>query len=167
MIRFCGKIKNQIQVKILDLYSKQAVIMLTLSLVIPLLGILLFCWITKDFQEKLTSNLLLAAIGLVVIVAIFISSKTQKIKIEWDFDIIIENEMITINCRHQINGIIATKPIKKIKKVVDFGEYYYLYVCRWDASNGIICQKDLLIEGSLEEFEKLFEGKIQRKEITK
>ena len=73
MIRFCGKIKNQIQVKILDLYSKQAVIMLTLGLVIPLLGILLFCWITKDFQEKLTSNLLLAAIGLVGIVAIFIS----------------------------------------------------------------------------------------------
>ena len=30
-----------------------------------------------------------------------------------------------------------------------------------------VCQKDLLIEGSLEEFEKLFEGKIQRKEITK
>ncbi len=108
--------------------------------------------------------------GLIIIVFIVIfilTNRKTKIKIEWDFDIIIENEMITINCRHQINGVIATKPIKKIKKVVDFGEYYYLYVCRWDASNGIICQKDLLIEGSLEEFEKLFEGKIQRKEITK
>ena len=121
------------------------------------------------FNEK---NMLLEffIFGLIIIVFIVIfilTNRKTKIKIEWDFDIIIENEMITINCRHQINGIIATKPIKKIKKVVDFGEYYYLYVCRWDASNGIICQKDLLIEGSLEEFEKLFEGKIQRKEITK
>ncbi len=121
------------------------------------------------FNEK---NMLLEffIFGLIIIVFIVIfilTNRKTKIKIEWDFDIIIENEMITINCRHQINGVIATKPIKKIKKVVDFGEYYYLYVCRWDASNGIICQKDLLIEGSLEEFEKLFEGKIQRKEITK
>ncbi len=121
------------------------------------------------FNEK---NMLLEffIFGLIIIVFIVIfilTNRKTKIKIEWDFDIIIENEMITIKCRHQINGVIATKPIKKIKKVVDFGEYYYLYVCRWDASNGIICQKDLLIEGSLEEFEKLFEGKIQRKEITK
>ena len=28
---------------------------------------------------------------------------------------------------------------------------------------GIIAQKDLLVEGTLEEFEKLFEGKIIRK----
>ena len=166
MIRFCGKIKNQIQVKILDLYSKQATIMfVVLGVILETLGIS----VAIGFNEK---NMLLEffIFGLIIIVFIVIfilTNRKTKIKIEWDFDIIIENEMITINCRHQINGVIATKPIKKIKKVVDFGEYYYLYVCRWDASNGIICQKDLLIEGSLEEFEKLFEGKIQRKEITK
>lgn len=166
MIRFCGKIKNQIQIKILNLYSKQATIMfVVLGVILETLGIS----VAIGFNEK---NMLLEffIFGLIIIVFIVIfilTNRKTKIKIEWDFDIIIENEMITINCRHQINGIIATKPIKKIKKVVDFGEYYYLYVCRWDASNGIICQKDLLIEGSLEEFEKLFEGKIQRKEITK
>lgn len=166
MIRFCGKIKNQIQIKILNLYSKQATIMfVVLGVILETLGIS----VAIGFNEK---NMLLEffIFGLIIIVFIVIfilTNRKTKIKIEWDFDIIIENEMITINCRHQINGIIATKPIKKIKKVVDFGEYYYLYVCRWDASNGIICQKDLLMEGSLEEFEKLFEGKIQRKEITK
>ncbi len=166
MIRFCGKIKNQIQIKILNLYSKQATIMfVVLGVILETLGIS----VAIGFNEK---NMLLEffIFGLIIIVFIVIfilTNRKTKIKIEWDFDIIIENEMITINCRHQINGVIATKPIKKIKKVVDFGEYYYLYVCRWDASNGIICQKDLLIEGSLEEFEKLFEGKIQRKEITK
>ncbi len=166
MIRFCGKIKNQIQIKILNLYSKQATIMfVVLGVILETLGIS----VAIGFNEK---NMLLEffIFGLIIIVFIVIfilTNRKTKIKIEWDFDIIIENEMITIKCRHQINGVIATKPIKKIKKVVDFGEYYYLYVCRWDASNGIICQKDLLIEGSLEEFEKLFEGKIQRKEITK
>ncbi len=141
------------------------IMFVVLGVILETLGIS----VAIGFNEK---NLLLEffIFGLIIIVFIVIfilTNRKTKIKIEWDFDIIIENEMITINCRHQINGVIATKPIKKIKKVVDFGEYYYLYVCRWDASNGIICQKDLLIEGSLEEFEKLFEGKIQRKEITK
>ncbi len=141
------------------------IMFVVLGVILETLGIS----VAIGFNEK---NMLLEffIFGLIIIVFIVIfilTNRKTKIKIEWDFDIIIENEMITINCRHQINGVIATKPIKKIKKVVDFGEYYYLYVCRWDASNGIICQKDLLIEGSLEEFEKLFEGKIQRKEITK
>ncbi len=141
------------------------IMFVVLGVILETLGIS----VAIGFNEK---NMLLEffIFGLIIIVFIVIfilTNRKTKIKIEWDFDIIIENEMITIKCRHQINGVIATKPIKKIKKVVDFGEYYYLYVCRWDASNGIICQKDLLIEGSLEEFEKLFEGKIQRKEITK
>jgi len=50
-----------------------------------------------------------------------------------------------------------------VKRIIDFGawycfEFYFPHKIRW-----FICQKDLLVEGTIEEFEQLFEGKIIRK----
>lgn len=45
-----------------------------------------------------------------------------------------------------------------ITKIYDFGEFYHI----WDLGP-IYCQKSLLLEGTIEEFEKIFEGKIIRK----
>ena len=49
--------------------------------------------------------------------------------------------------------------IESIHNVYDFGEYYHL----WEAGDMFLCQKNLLTKGSLEEIEKIFEGKITRK----
>lgn len=45
-----------------------------------------------------------------------------------------------------------------IKSVYDYGEYYHFW-----QGDMFLCQKSLLVQGTLEEFEKLFEGKIIRK----
>lgn len=51
--------------------------------------------------------------------------------------------------------------------VVDYGEWYHISFTRntkIGLGNGrFVCQKDLLTQGSIEQFEKLFEGKIVRK----
>ncbi|MDE6355965.1 MAG: hypothetical protein K2L67_01855 [Clostridia bacterium] len=57
----------------------------------------------------------------------------------------------------------ANNKLDDVKKVIDLGEWYivkfYFPVnLRW-----VICQKDLIVEGTIEEFEQLFEGKIIRK----
>ena len=49
--------------------------------------------------------------------------------------------------------------INDIDEIYDFGEYYQIE----DISYMFFCQKDLLVQGTLEEFEKAFEGKIIRK----
>ena len=49
--------------------------------------------------------------------------------------------------------------INDIDTIYDFGEYYQIE----DASYMFFCQKNLLVQGTLEEFEKAFEGKIMRK----
>ena len=52
-----------------------------------------------------------------------------------------------------------------VKEIWDFGEWYDI---RTDGNYGkFICQKDLICEGTLEEFEVLFADKIVRKSVKK
>lgn len=50
--------------------------------------------------------------------------------------------------------------LNEVKRVYDYRYWYYLDIDFGDPY--FICQKDLLTEGTLEEFEALFEGKIVR-----
>ena len=55
-----------------------------------------------------------------------------------------------------------TRSIADVKKIIDFGEWYHIFFY-FECRNGhYVCQKDLLTKGSIEEFEKIFEGKIIR-----
>ena len=56
-----------------------------------------------------------------------------------------------------------TKSISDIKEVINYGQFYQFIFKFPNKSNRFYCQKDLIVEGTLEEFEKLFEGKIVRK----
>lgn len=58
----------------------------------------------------------------------------------------------------QSSQFFAESSIAEVVKVLDKGEWYLIYVKSKDER--FICQKDLLINGTLEEFEKVFKGKI-------
>ena len=49
-----------------------------------------------------------------------------------------------------------------IRRVLDMGAYYYLDI-PFQSGRGMVCQKSLMTIGTEESFEKLFEGKIERK----
>ena len=53
--------------------------------------------------------------------------------------------------------------LSDVKQVRDFGEFYEIIFPFGKISDKFICQKDLLTIGTIEDFEKLFEGKIVRK----
>lgn len=60
-------------------------------------------------------------------------------------------------------GESAWRSLDLVKNVIDYGDWYvftfsFPHKIRW-----FICQKDLIVEGTIEEFEQLFEGKIVRK----
>ena len=59
----------------------------------------------------------------------------------------------------------TTKSINDVKKVIDFGDGYLICFSRFEITNAWLCQKDLLVQGSIDDFERLFEGKIVRKPI--
>lgn len=58
--------------------------------------------------------------------------------------------------------ISKKKSITSVKKVVKFGDLYYIIFKFGDYNNSWICQKNLIVKGTIEEFEKMFEGKIIR-----
>ena len=51
--------------------------------------------------------------------------------------------------------------IDDVKNVLDRGDWYFITFKR-DITEAIICQKDWLVEGTLEEFETLFKDKLIR-----
>ena len=57
----------------------------------------------------------------------------------------------------------TTKNLSDVKKVIDYGNFYQ--VCfKWPKkSYKFLCQKDLITEGTIEDFEKMFSSKIVKK----
>ena len=53
--------------------------------------------------------------------------------------------------------------ISDASRVIDYGEFYHICFPFGKICNEFICQKNLLTKGTLEEFEALFEGKIERR----
>ncbi len=52
------------------------------------------------------------------------------------------------------------RKISDVKRVRDYGEFYELVFPLSKMSEKFICQKNLLTKGTLEEFKRLFRGKI-------
>ena len=61
----------------------------------------------------------------------------------------------------------GSRSIDEVKKVIDMGEFYHILFYFPNQWANCICQKDLIVEGTIEEFEKLFEDKIVRKYKSK
>ena len=57
--------------------------------------------------------------------------------------------------------------INDIKKIVDYGDWYKIYFYFPHKSNAFICQKDLITQGTIEEFEEMFAGYIVKKQLKK
>ena len=57
---------------------------------------------------------------------------------------------------------IVCNYISKVKEVRDYGEYYDIVFPLIHLTSVFVCQKNLISKGSLEEFERVFEGKIKR-----
>ena len=55
------------------------------------------------------------------------------------------------------------KSLSGVKSVFDMGTYYYIKFSTIKNTPIFICQKDLIVQGTIEEFEELFKDKIIRK----
>lgn len=56
--------------------------------------------------------------------------------------------------------------IESVKKIIDYGEFYFVAFSKFLIVEDIVCQKNLLTKGTLEEFEALFEDKIVRVTVS-
>lgn len=86
-----------------------------------------------------------------------IQTKKEKEKIT-PRRVCIENDIIIC----QSNALVESRMIQDVKEVRDYGDFYYLVFPFGKYSYRFVCQKDLLTQGTLADFEALFAGKIKK-----
>lgn len=152
MIVFSGMISDEIQSKTMKKRDRHSFLVCAIGsgALIIVSGIIFFV-----FKEDLKGWLILS--GLLIGVVLLLPLSFQKnLGFHWEYSITIDEEKILVESPLWTEPLL--KPLKKIKKVLDEGDCYYLIYA--DINNCIICQKNLIKEGTIEEFEKLFQGKI-------
>lgn len=81
----------------------------------------------------------------------------------------IEDDLISVTCQvsqGKSNKLInVDRNVKHVKNVIELESCYYIVFKFPHKLLSCLCQKDLLINGSIEQFEKLFEGKIIKKSL--
>ena len=94
---------------------------------------------------------------------IFLSAKTPK-KVVLRFRIsphrIITKKDLSLELWSNGKEVWRTRKLSKVKKVLDCGEVYYIIFQFGDITNSWICQKNNIINGTIEEFELLFQTKL-------
>ena len=76
--------------------------------------------------------------------------------------IIITEEDLSLELLNRGKQLWRTRKLSRVKKILDCGEVYYIIFKFGDITNSWICQKSNIVNGSIEDFEKLFAEKIVR-----
>ena len=163
MIKFSGQIKPDIQAKV-ENKEKLSMALYALSFFSVLVIALLIAWLCDGISGALFIEVSGGGAFMLLLYGVIYCFPTLSSWIvnSWDFTIEFGSQTITSVLNHT-KGFESRYKICKVKKVVDYGAYYFIYMRRLDPNNGIVCQKDLLTEGTIEEFEELFKDKIIRK----
>ena len=150
MIRFYGEINKESQKFIakkmlrLGLYA-MIVLLIVVGFPSILAGVFFDIWFFTIFT------------GMGMLVALFLSYYTRK-----DYYpnlITIDNNQI---CAELGKGM-ATRTFDDVKQIIDYGEFYDIIFYFPNKVLNCICQKDLIQEGTIEDFEELYKDYIVRK----
>ena len=100
---------------------------------------------------------------MVVINICFFVVPAESIVCKLPRKISITKDLITLEIDYlDINIEAKIKKLTDINKIIDYGECYFISFKK-NFTGSIICQKNLIVKGTLEDFENLFKGKIVRK----
>ena len=156
MIVFSGVVSDEIQAKTMKMRHQSFFRLYAISsgVIIIINGILWFLFWRESIQEWI----ILSGALLAVVILLGLWNPRKKLPFRWEYNITIDSENIVVES--PIWPKPLQKPMKKIKKVLDAGDCYYIIYA--DINNCIVCQKNLIQEGTIEEFEALFQEKIVR-----
>lgn len=158
MIEFCGELSSECKQYMIKNETKNAFIgALIVSVLFSIIIIILaFLW------EWIAILFIIIPILLVIFQIIPHTKKSLSLMIGLIVPkkLNISEGLIDIECERQSE----IRSMSNVKKVLDLGEWYHIQFY-FPKSAHFVCQKDLITKGTIEEFEKLFEGKIVRKEL--
>ena len=132
---------------------------------------LLFIWIiiiavslpAKIFQDIWKEGVFCSVVILGITFLTWKTPPTTALRFRLSPHIIITKKELALELWSNGKRVWRKRKISKVKKIFDCGEVYYLIFKFGDITNSWMCQKDNMIQGSIEEFEELFQGKIVRR----
>ena len=95
----------------------------------------------------------------VVTIVAYIPPVERAKKFRCETRLVVENGMIEETIADDPNTQRA-KPISRVKKIYDCGEWYYIIFRFGDMTNAWVAEKKLLTKGTLEAFEEIFNSLI-------
>lgn len=124
------------------------------------------CFPNEPYEDRLRSfleTLVYAAFAILIAIMIFFKPvKDYHGKSDGYMKIEVDESRIRVDQPYFIGRpFFEISTYTDVRKLVEYDDYYYIYYK--NSSIPIICQKNLLVEGTLEEFEKVFSCKIVRK----
>lgn len=153
MIIFYGELSNKCKSYRLKIEARAGLI----SALIP--GLLLTTLIvTAMVLWDWIFSVALIAIVLFVVLAYIVPIKKGG-NLIFPEKVLISQNILESSSKH----FYEKRSIKDVKKVIDMGEWYQICFYFPHKTSRFICEKNLIIEGSLVEFENLFQSKIIRK----
>ena len=155
MIEFNGEINGDCKKFLL---KKQIKIQVRASLIVAILFTVPII-LASIFWKPIALLMLLPFVFAIVFSALPPSRDNQRIFVPKRVYVNIDEQTIV----HKCEKTERFHMLSSVKAVVDYGEWYYFVFEFEDRDPYFVCQKSLLTEGTLEEFEALFEGKIERR----
>lgn len=152
MICFSGEISNISKRFLVKTETKSSIVIIIVCLIVsvPL--------IIASFVEDWIYAIGIIPLILMCIIS-FIPPKGKVLDTIFPRKICIINEIITLECLNYK----TYRKISNVKKVLDYGDWYQIIFKFPHKSFRFLCQKNLITEGTIEDFETLFKGKIVRK----
>ena len=150
MVEFYGELSDECKIDFAVRRSKRngltfLLASIVVSMILLIVGILRNTWIYS-----------LPIIGLFAIFTLiaYLPLKSRALKFKMPAHITVSNQKI-FNYAVVGGQPPIEKPLDKIKKVIDVGEWYYLIFKHGDITNAWVIEKRLIVSGSIEEFEEI------------
>ncbi len=162
MIEFKGYLTGNAEKRF---FKRSVIYAQTQSIIGILLALTLIPVLIKYLHLRVTPGLILdmilgvGATVLLFIILVRIPQSAKAKRTRTPRRILVDEEMIICVA----DKYVEARKIRDVKKVRDCGEFYEVVFSLEKFSEKFICQKNLLVEGTLEEFEQLFEGGIERR----
>ncbi|MFQ6749888.1 MAG: hypothetical protein ACLRFR_03525 [Clostridia bacterium] len=159
MISFEGKLSEKCLEN--SLYKKHKVggyICLIVGIV-SLLMTVLTVFISSEYVIEFA---IMSAILFILTIVFFIKPNPKMLSNYYFLPIKINIDKEKSIISQVIQGKSVNYKLEYVKQVIDMGEWYNI-AFKYDSSAMITCQKNLIVEGTIEDFEKLFADKIIRK----
>ena len=154
MIKFQGEISQDIS----EIIIKKIKLMLFLCALFSCL-LVSIPFIIISIKKDTTFLIMVAYLMFIPFIILLIKNKHYKNLLPNEI-IIFDNSIISKGLKFKY-----TKAIYNILKIVDYGKFYQFIFKFPYKSQNFICQKDLIVEGTLSEFEEKFKDYIVRKDI--